>query len=317
MRAPLAYRRLRAAAYQGQRRWRLVAPNTRGVVWALLAVLFMSLMSVHIKYLANQLDSFEVAWFRASMGLVLVLPFLWRAGGIAALRTRRFPTHAMRGLIAGASILSGFYAVAHLPLATATALGFCRPLFMVPLAIVMLHEIVRRRRWTATIVGFLGVLVVVQPTEGVPPAAWVGIFSSFSTALAMIVTKQLTTTEQPRTMIFYNGLFATLITSGPAFYVWQWPSWEQLLLLASMSAVGALGNSCMIRSLQDGEATVVGPIEYVRIITAAGFGFLFFAEIPTLWTAAGGAIIVASTGYITWREARLGRQRPPPGDPPS
>ncbi|MBM3502934.1 MAG: DMT family transporter [Alphaproteobacteria bacterium] len=298
-------------------RWQAVSPNARGAVWALGAVVFMSLMSVHIKYLGNELDSFEVAWFRSSLGLVMILPFLWRAGGVSALYTRRFPKHVVRGLIAGASILSGFYSVAHLPLATATALGFCRPLFMVPLAILMLNEVVRGRRWSATLVGFLGVLVVVRPTDDIPVAAWAGIFSAFTTALAMIVTKQLTTTEHPRTMIFYNGLFACLIASGPAFYVWQWPTLEQFALLCSMAAVGAIGNSCMIRSLQAGEATLVGPIEYLRIITAAFFGFVFFSEVPTWWTAAGAAIIVASTGYITWREARLGRQRPPPEEPPS
>ncbi|MSO64307.1 MAG: DMT family transporter [Alphaproteobacteria bacterium] len=301
---------------RSEARWLALAPNSRGAIWASLALVFMSLMSVHIKYLGNQLDAFEVAWFRATLGLVVIFPFLLGAGGIASIRTTRFPMHAWRGTLAGASILTGFYSVTHLPLAMATAIGFMRPLFMVPLAIIFLHEIVRARRWTATIVGFLGVLVVVHPTGGIAPAAFAAIFSAFTTACSQIVTKQLGTTEQPRTMIFYNGLFASVITTVPAIFVWQTPTLEQFGFLVSMGIVGAAGNSCMIRSLQAGDATLVGPIEYFRIILAALFGFLFFAEIPTLWTLGGrssswyrpGTSPGARRAWATRRVSRATRQ---------
>jgi len=289
--------------------WTALPSNTRGVIWALLAAGFMSVMAVLIKYMSSQLSSFEVAWFRASFGLLVILPFVWRYGGVRAIRTRRLPMHLLRGIMGAAAMLSGFYAVAVLPLALATSLSFARPLFMVPLAIVFLHEIVRARRWSATIVGFLGVVVAIHPTGAVDPAVFLSLFSAFMVACSMIATKYIADTERPVTMMFYAGVFGTIFTLIPAVMVWQTPTPVQFAYLLAIGIVGSLANNCMIRALTAGEATLVGPIEYVRIIFAALFGFIVFAEVPTAWTVAGSIIIVASTVYIALREARLGRDR--------
>ncbi len=289
--------------------WSALPANTRGVIWALLAAGFMSVMSVLIKYMSTQLSSFEVAWFRASFGLLVILPFVWRYGGIRAIRTKRLPMHLFRGLLGGLAMMSGFYAVAVLPLALATSLSFARPLFMVPLAILFLHEVVRARRWTATLVGFLGVVVAIRPTGTVDPAVFLALFSALMVAASMIVTKFIADTEKPTTMMFYAGAFGTVFTLIPAVLVWQTPTLAQFGFLLSIGIVGSIANNCMIRALTAGEATLVGPIEYVRIIFAALFGFIVFAEVPTVWTIAGAVIIVASTVYIAFREARLGRDR--------
>ncbi len=300
---------------KAQATWVDLAPNTRGVIWALLAAGFMSVMAVLIKFMSGQLSSFEVAWFRASFGLVVILPFVWRAGGIAAIRTKRLPMHVFRGAAGALAMMSGFYAVAHLPLALATSLSFARPLFMVPLAIIFLHEVVRARRWTATIVGFVGVVIAIRPTADIEFAALFSLFSAFMVTVAMLITKIISTTERPTTMIFYAGVFGSIFTLIPAIVVWQTPTLTQFGFLMAIGIVGTLGANSMIRSLAAGEATLVGPIEYVRIIFAALFGFLIFAEVPTLWTAAGSIVIVGSTIYITLREARLGKAKPRPTEP--
>ncbi len=300
---------------QARAYWSDLAPNTRGVAWALLAAVFMSIMSVLIKYMSGQLSSFEVAWFRASFGLVVILPFVWRAGGISAVRTGRLRMHALRGVLGAMAMMSGFYAVAHLPLALATSLGFARPLFMVPLAIVFLHEVVRARRWTATFIGFAGVIIAIRPSGAIESAALFSLFSALMVSLSLIVTKIISNTERPTTMIFYAGIFGTVFTLIPAIVVWQTPTLTQFAFLLLIGIVGTLGTNSMIRSLSAGEATLVGPIEYVRIIFSALFGFLIFAEVPTLWTAAGSVIIVGSTIYISVREARLGKSKPPPIEP--
>lgn len=299
---------------QGLRYWGGLAPNTRGVIWALLAAVFMSVMAVLIKFMSGQLSSFEVAWFRASFGLLVILPFVWRAGGIAAIRTKRIGMHGLRGVLGAMAMMSGFYAVAHLPLALATSLSFAKPLFMVPLAIVFLHEIVRARRWTATIVGFVGVVIAIRPTGAIESAALFSLFSALMVALTMIVTKFFSDTERPTTMIFYAGVFGSVFTLIPAIVVWQTPTLAQFAFLLLIGAVGTMGANCMIRSLTAGEATLVGPIEYVRIIFSALFGFLIFAEVPTPWMAAGSIIIVGSTIYISVRESRLGKVKPPDTD---
>jgi drug/metabolite transporter (DMT)-like permease len=129
------------------------------------------------------------------------------------------------------------------------------------------------------------------------------------------MTKQLAATEPVPEMMFFAAVFTSLITLGPALWVWQTPSWEQLALIAAMGIVGSIGQLWLIWSLSEGEATLTGPMEYVRIIFAAGFGFLIFSEIPTVWTGVGSLIIVSSTVYIAWREAVLGKRRVPPADP--
>ena len=291
--------------------WGALAPNTRGVLWAFLATVFMSGMAVIAKHLGNELNSFEVAFFRALFGWFAILPFVWRAG-LPAVRTNRVPLPVMRGVFGSVAMMTGFFALTHLPLAMATSLSFARPLFMIVLAIVFLGEVVRVRRWTATAVGFIGVMVVVRPTGSIDPAAAYSIISAFMVASAMVVTKIMAPTERPATIIFYAGIIASVLTLIPALIVWETPDAGQFALLLLMGAVGTLGSNCMIRAISAGEATVVAPVEYVRIIFAAGLGFLIFSEVPDVFVGLGAAIIVGSTLYITLREARLGKPRPAP-----
>lgn len=291
--------------------WVALSPNARGALWALLATVFMSGMAVIAKHLGNELNSFEVAFFRAFFGWLAIFPFVLRAG-TRSLKTKRLPLHAMRGLFGSMAMMSGFFALTHLPLAMATSLSFARPLFMIVLAILFLGEVVRARRWTATLVGFIGVLIVVRPTGAIETAAFFSIFSAFMVASAMVVTKLMAPTERPATVIFYAGIITSLITLIPALYVWEWPTLGQFGLLLAMGAIGTLGSNCMIRAISAGEATVVAPVEYVRIIFAAVLGFLIFSEVPDVFVGIGAVVIVGSTLYITVREARMGKPKPQP-----
>ena len=150
--------------WQFRKLWAELPANTRGVLWAIVAAIFMSFMAALIKLLGSTLSSFEIAWFRSFFGLLVVLPFILRAGGVGTLRSNRLGLHIIRAMIGAVAMMTGFYAVTVLPLALMTSLGFARPLFMVPLAIIFLNEVVRRRRWTATIIGFAGVLIAIRPT---------------------------------------------------------------------------------------------------------------------------------------------------------
>lgn len=302
---------LRARGRDLHARWRRLSPNMRGVAWALASGFMFSLMSLFIKLLSGAMDPLQVAWFRAVFGLITLLPFMLRFGR-SATRTKRLGSHLIRSVFGATSMMLGFYAVAHLPLATATALSFTRPLFMVPLAIVFLKEVVRLRRWIATILGFAGVIVMLRPDTGIELAALFSVASALAAALSQLWTKRLTATEPVAEMMFFHAVFTTLITLGPAVYVWQTPTWGQFGMIAVMGVVGSIGQVWLIWSLAEGEATLTGPMEYVRIIFAAGIGFLVFAEVPSVWTGLGALIIVGSTVYIAWREAVLGKQRPPP-----
>ena len=280
-----------------------------GALWALAGSLFMSFTAVLVKYLGNELNSFEVAFFRALFGFLAIAPFVLRPGS-GGIRTTRPGLHTIRGLMGGAAMLSGFYAVTVLPLALATSLSFSRSLFMIVLATFFLGEVVRARRWTATLLGFAGVMVMLRPTTAMDPAAFYSLFSAFMVASVMVATKKLATTEPPVRVIFYAGFFGTLVSVGPAIFLWETPSLTQLALMILLGVVGAMGTNCMVRALSAGEATVVAPVEYVRILFAAIFGFFLFAETPDIWTGVGAVIVVGSTLYIALREARLGKPKP-------
>ena len=144
-----------------EERWLKLSPALRGALWMLLGGLLFSVMGVLVKFLGKRLDSFQIAFFRAAFGFACILPFALAAGA-RNLRTRRLPAHLLRGLLGMISMFGGYYSVVHLPLADATALGFTKPLFVIILAVLILREKVRIRRWTATVVGFIGVVIMLR-----------------------------------------------------------------------------------------------------------------------------------------------------------
>ena len=281
--------------------------NARGALWMLGAVTAFATMDALIKWVGQTLDPFQIAFFRCLFGGLFVLPFALR-GGPAALRTRRWGGHLGRALIGYTAMSLGFYAVTHLPLADATALSFTRPLFMIVLAVLFLGEQVRWRRWSATGVGFLGVLVMARPGQGgFDHAALVAIAATLFVAGVGVMLKRLSTTERPETIIFYFTVISSLMALGPALYVWRTPSWTDMAIMVLLGALGSLGQYQSIRAYRIAEATAVDPVDYARLLIATGFGLSLFGELPDLWTVAGALIIIASTLYITRREARLGR----------
>lgn len=288
-------------------RVRRLPDNARGAVWIFGAVSVFAIMDALIKWVGQTLDPFQIAFFRCVFGGVFVLPFALR-GGLGALRTQRWGGHLGRSLIGYAAMALGFYAVTHLPLADATALSFTRPLFMIVLAVLFLGEQVRWRRWSATGVGFLGVMVMARPGDaGFDFVALVAIAATLFVAGVGVMLKRLSTTERPETIILYFTIISSLLSLGPALYVWRQPGWDEFAIMALMGALGSLGQYLTIRGYRIAEATAVDPVDYVRLLIATGFGFVLFGELPDIWTVVGALIIISSTLYITRREARLGR----------
>ena len=160
-------------------------------------------------------------------------------------------------------------------------------------------------RWAATIVGFVGVLVLVRPGAGaIDPYAFVAIFSALTFAIANVLIRKMSTTEPTPRILFYYHIGGVLLFIGPAAWVWTMPvgiEWIKMIGIGGLTTLGIFG---FMRAFAVGEANAVGPAENVRLIYAALFGYFLFAEIPTIWTAVGALIIVASTVYIARAEAR-------------
>lgn len=285
--------------------------NVRGALWLLMAGVFLSAMGVFIKLASQELHPFQVAFFRAFFGFLVIVPFALRTG-LSAVRTTRPGLHLVRGLIGGVVLLAMFYSVANLPLADVTALSFTKPLFLIPLAVLFLGETIRLRRTIATIVGFTGVIVMLRPGGETDPVAFIALAAAALVAVITIFIKILSRTDSPNTMVFWSSLILSVVTLVPALYHWRMPSLEVFVMLVALAVCGTIGQSMLIRGYSAGEATAVTPFDYSRLIYAGIAGFLVFGEIPDLWTVAGALIIVASTIYIARREAKM-----KPGSRPS
>lgn len=288
----------------GQSRWLSLSGNARGAVWILLSALFFAAMAGLIKDLGRSLHSLEIVFFRCFIGLIVTLPFVLHTG-LKTLRLTRPGLHVARALVGCGSMFCSFYAVAKLPLAAASALTYTKPLFMIPLAVVFLGEIVRWRRWTATIVGFLGVLVMLRPgAETIQAAALIGLLGAMFVALVVVIVKKLSATESPLTILLTFGAFTSLFSLPVALLVWKTPTAEEMVKLIALGTVASVGQYCALRGIRAGEATALVPFDYSHLVFAALIGFLTFGEVPDPWTVAGASIIVASTFYIGYREAR-------------
>ena len=296
--------------------WGRLSPNHRGALWMIGASFGFTVNSAMVKTLVGPhetlggLDVFQVAFARALFSFALVVPFLLRAGP-TALRTRHPFLHGIRAFAGAAAMVCGFYAVGHLQLADFTALSFTQPLFVTLLAVVLLGEVVRWRRWLATAVGFAGVLIMVRPGAGAfDPAALVALASVAGIAVAVCMVKRLPAGESHATMLAYFCLMSLAITALPALVYWTPPSLEQWLLLAGVGSLGVVSQAMIIRAYSAGEASFVAPFDYLKLILAGAIGFLVFGEVPGPWTMLGAAVIVAAALYIARREAALSARKP-------
>jgi drug/metabolite transporter (DMT)-like permease len=286
-------------------RWSGLSPNQQGALWLLLSCLGFSVMAIFAKLAAREVSPFEITFFRCFFGLLVLLPLIaWH--GVGALRTRHLGMHAWRGILGATAMGCAYFGLSRMPLAAYNALSFSKPLFAILLAVFILHETVRWRRWVATLVGFLGVLVMMRPgTEAFDPNGLFALGDAVSIAILITVLKKLPAYERPLAMLFYFGLVSSPLALLLAVPHWTWPRPETWLLLAAIGATGALSQYWWIIAFRTGEASAVAPFDYSRLLFAVLFGLVFFAEVPDAGTLAGAALIVASTIYIARREAQL------------
>lgn len=287
--------------------WTGLAPNAKGALLMILSGLSYSFIAAMVKELSRPggIHGFEITFFRALFGFVALFPFLAVAGQ-KGFRTRHLGKHVWRGVLGSISAFCAYLGIGKLALANYTALSFTKPLFAVILAYFIIGEQVRWRRWAATIVGFLGVLVMIRPgAETFSPWAFLALGDAFAIALLITIVKKLPESETELVMMFYYGVIAILISLPFALWVWRWPTPFEWLLLAGIGGIGALSQYLWILAFRAGEASAVAPFDYLRLLFAGVIGILLFSEYPDYWTIGGAVIVVASTVYIAQREARL------------
>lgn len=286
----------------------LTLPIVRACLWAATTSLTSAAMLLLIRWAADELHPFQISFLRCVFGALFTLPWLWQMGWSEA-RKVDIGRYKWRVLLAFVSMITWFYGASYLPLAESTALNFTTPLFATVGAALILKEPVRIRRWSATILGFVGVLIIVRPgAHTFNPAAIVMIVSALAASFSVLIIKRLTKTESAQAIVMFTFILLTPLTLVPALFVWQTPSWQMLLLTVGMGAVGTFGNYCSARAFTLADASAVLPIDYLRMPVVALVGFVAFGEVPDALVWLGSGIIAASSLYIAHREAKLARE---------
>ncbi len=284
---------------------------SQGVALALFAGLAFTISFALIKRLGPEMPTTQIMLFRMSFGLLPLLPLLLRAPpGI--LRTKRPFGHLYRIAAGGCSMFLVYWAAARMPLAELAATQFTMPLFLTVLSVPLLGEAVGWRRATATVVGFGGVLIMLNPAAGgfggLGVAYAVAIAAAFLYAIAVIAMRQLGRTEPAlRTTIYFSLVAATAGGVG-CLFDWVDPTPEQWALLIGTGLVGGLGQYALVSAYARAPATIVAPFDYSQLVWAAALGFLVWNEVPTSNVFFGAAVLTGAGLYIFRREARLSRR---------
>ncbi len=272
----------------------------------LSSTLFFGLMAVVIRLASKSLPTFEIAFFRNAFGLLALLPILLHGG--ASLRTRQLPRYLLRSAIGIGSMLAGFWAIGHLPLSQAISLSYSTPLFVTIAAVIWLGEIVRKRRWAAVLMGFIGVLIIVQPwSSAFTVGSLIAVLAAVLSAVVAIQIKQLSRIDAADTIVFYTYAFWVPLSLLPALFVWQWPHGIVWVWLICTGLFGTGGQLLWTRALRLGEVSALTPISFMQLPVVAIAGYLLFDEKISRWTVLGAAIIFAANAYIAHREVQLAR----------
>jgi drug/metabolite transporter (DMT)-like permease len=276
--------------------------NLKGALLVLFAGMLFMAESVLVRWLKDDLPVSVITFIRCVAQLVFLAPVFWRRG-LAVARTDRIGMHLVRGGLSLGSWVGYYYSFAWLPFALATVFNFTSAIFVTMLAPLVLGERVGWRRWSATLVGFLGIVAIARP--GSLPLDWT-VAAALGSALAasgtVLSTKRLSQTERTDTIMFWIGVVTTLGMLGPALWWWQWPRAEAWLLIALMSVFGPAAMWISVNAIRASETTVLAPFGYMRLIYAIAIGWLLFGEWPDGWSFAGMVLIVGSAIYIAHRE---------------
>ena len=284
-------------------RWFALSGNVQGSLIILLCSLLAATMGALIKDVGQRIPVFEILFIRQICVILIISPVLMRTWR-TVYNTDHLRFHVMRGCFAAVAMATGFTAVVHMQLAEVTAISFVRTLFTTLLAIIFLSESVGIRRWSVTVVGFIGVLIIVRPDTGeLNIYALLALTSSLFVAAIMILLKKLSQLDQPSTIMTYQSTFITVIMAGPALYLWVPPTLVELIQILVIGGIMSIMQWMYIQAYKVAEAVAVAPMEYVRLLFATLIGIFWFSEVPTIWTILGASIIIVSTLYTAHRNA--------------
>jgi drug/metabolite transporter (DMT)-like permease len=286
------------------------------ILFKVLSTLCFAVMSAFARGLGETFPVGQVVFFRAAVAFVPVLIFYaWRGEIWTAMHTTRPFGHVARGLFGVAAMFCGFAALARVPIADVTAIGFSTPLIIVALAGLLLGERVRIYRWSAVIIGLVGVLVILAPhlTFGVNDISEVGallaVMNAILAAAAYIQIRRLTSSETTSAIVLYFFLISSIVGLATLPLGWVWPDPRHWVGLCLMGVAGGIGQLFMTESYRYAPASLTAPFDYASIIWVVIIGYFAFDEVPGISVWIGSAIVIAAGLFVIWRERQLSLQR--------
>ena len=275
----------------------------RGIALILASTVFLGASDVTAKYLSATLPSIEIAWIRFLVFALIMSPAMVPGSPLYALRSQRPGLQAMRGVALLGSSLFFISGLRFLPIAEASATGFVAPLFVTALSIVFLGETVGVRRWLATAVGLIGVLIILRPGTGAfHPAAFFPIVSALAWACTLIMTRMMSGRDHAITTMTYSSIVGVCILSALVPFVWVAPSWHDILFGIFIGLASTAGQWIVVLAFRYADASVLAPFSYTQLLWVSILGFVIFGEVPDVWTVTGAVFIVGSGLYTAHRE---------------
>ncbi len=282
--------------------------TVRGMLWMAATGILFTLLNALMKKLAEGLDPWLVGFLRYALGTMVILVPALRFG-LRELLPKAPKLQLLRGTFHAGGMLLWFAALPSVTIAELTAIGFSGPIFICLGAVLVLNERMTGARWTAVLVGFTGVLLVVHPFDaggfsGVSPGMLMMLLSGPVFAGSFLVAKVLTRHERSDIMVLWQHLLVSLLLLPFAIANWMMPSPGEWTLLVTCGILGAGGHYCMTRSFRVADISAVQSVKFLELVWAAILGLVLFGTMPGGWTLAGGVVILASTLWLARNESR-------------
>lgn len=289
----------------------------QGIAFKVTSVCVFLLMSTLLKASAD-IPPGELVFFRSFFALVPILIFMRSRGPlVSGLKTRHPYRQAARGIVGTTSMLLGFLALTRLPLAEAITINYATPLMIVVVGALFAGEIVRLYRWSAVLVGLVGVGVIVTPqligVSSTDPGATLGVIAALAATVlggfTALLVRQLVETDRSVTVVFYFSAIASIISLATVPFGWRMPTLEQAGLLVGAGFAGGIGQILLTESFRRADMSVVAPFEYASLVLSIIVGYFVFQDMPTISMVVGGLIVTGSGLFIIFREHSLGINR--------
>ena len=274
-----------------------------GMLLMTAAAASFTLMNVLVKLIGPEFHAIQISFIRNLIAAFVLLPLLLYSGGVKVLKTQRFGAHFWRGFLGVTGNILYFFSFQMLSVGYVSVISQAVPVFVAVMAVFFLNERVGHRRWLAIIIGFIGVIIAINPSGTIEIASLIAVLATVLWAATILLVRSLAITDNPFTIAFYFMVLGTILAGALQPWYWQEIPINRLWLFIGVGLAGASGQLLMSYALKFAEASIVSPFNYTAILWAIIFDAIIWGFLPT-WTTIVGATIITSAGiYIFRREA--------------